>query len=247
MIMRLLVTAGNTRTPIDQVRCITNIFTGRTGAGIALAAYERGHSVTLLTSQPEVMDKLREHALEPPRWSSIAYTTFDDLERLLERAVTEAGFDAIVHCAAVSDFRVAGIYAPGPGSCFDGDTDRWIGEPKLQRQADSKVKSAMPELWLRLLPTAKLVDRIRTGWGFRGILVKFKLEVGMEAPALEALAEQSRRQSDADLMVANTLEGMSKWALLGPVAGRYERIHRNELPQRLLDAVESLHEAREHG
>src|SRR6476646_6451465 len=44
--MNLLVTAGNTLVPIDAVRCITNIFTGRTGASIARHAHERGHSVT---------------------------------------------------------------------------------------------------------------------------------------------------------------------------------------------------------
>ena len=51
--MKLLVTAGNTLVPIDSVRGITNVFTGRTGAGIALHAYRRGHHVTLLTSHPE--------------------------------------------------------------------------------------------------------------------------------------------------------------------------------------------------
>ena len=33
--MNILVTAGNTITPIDRVRVITNVFTGRTGARIA--------------------------------------------------------------------------------------------------------------------------------------------------------------------------------------------------------------------
>jgi phosphopantothenate-cysteine ligase/phosphopantothenoylcysteine decarboxylase/phosphopantothenate--cysteine ligase len=52
--MHILVTAGNTQAPIDDVRCITNIFTGHTGTRIALAAYSRGHSITLLTSHPEL-------------------------------------------------------------------------------------------------------------------------------------------------------------------------------------------------
>ena len=34
--MNILVTAGNTIVPIDRVRCITNVFTGRTGTAIAL-------------------------------------------------------------------------------------------------------------------------------------------------------------------------------------------------------------------
>ena len=53
--MRLLVTAGNTLALVDRVRCLTNVFTGRTGAAIALCAHQRGHAVTLLTSHPEAV------------------------------------------------------------------------------------------------------------------------------------------------------------------------------------------------
>ena len=40
-LMHILITAGNTQMPMDRVRCITNIFSGRTGASIALQAYQR--------------------------------------------------------------------------------------------------------------------------------------------------------------------------------------------------------------
>ena len=53
--MNLLVTAGNTHAPIDRVRVITNVFSGRTGAAIARAAVGRGHRATLLTSHPETI------------------------------------------------------------------------------------------------------------------------------------------------------------------------------------------------
>src|SRR5260370_4679187 len=59
--MNLLVTAGNTKVLIDRVRCITNIFTGRTGAAIALHAHERGHDVTLLTSRPEAVAEMQHN------------------------------------------------------------------------------------------------------------------------------------------------------------------------------------------
>ena len=79
--MRILVTAGNTQTPIDQVRCITNIFTGRTGTQIALAAHRHGHSVCLVTSHPEVVRHFTMHDLEPGSWEVRPYRTFDDLAR----------------------------------------------------------------------------------------------------------------------------------------------------------------------
>src|SRR5207244_1980709 len=108
-------------------------------------------------------------------------------------------------------------------------------------------KSEEPELWLRLHRAPKLVDRIRSGWGFRGVLVKFKLEVGTPEAELLEIAERSRRQSDANLMVANTLEGADSWAFIGPLEGRYERIERAALPSRLLDEVERLHKERSGG
>jgi hypothetical protein len=82
---------------------------------------------------------------------------------------------------------------------------------------------------------------VRWPWGFQGILVKFKLEVGVPDDLLIERAERSRVQSQADLMVANTLEGMESWALMGLVNGRYQQIRRHELPARLIEAVERLH------
>jgi len=102
--MHLLVTAGNTHTPIDQVRVITNIFTGRTGAAIAVMAHRRGHHVTLLTSCPEVLADWSPPTSEDPRWHLHTYRSFTDLENLLARLVPSGSFQAIIHAAAVSDY-----------------------------------------------------------------------------------------------------------------------------------------------
>lgn len=228
--MRVLVTAGNTQVPIDRVRSITNIFTGRTGARIALAARADGHDVTLLTSHPEVVAGMVGKPPAGTCWTLESYRTFDELEEWLDRHVRGGRFDAVIHVAAVSDYRSAGVY-------------RWAsGEPAptLLNRAIGKIKSDEPELWLRLARTPKLIDRMRTNWGFTGVLVKFKLEVGLDDPDLLAVAESSRVHSRADLMVANTLEGAAAWAYLGPLAGCYERVTRDELPERLIAAVTAL-------
>jgi hypothetical protein len=47
--------------------------------------------------------------------------------------------------------------------------------------------------------------------------------------------------------VANTLEKVGEWALLGPIKGGYQRIPRKELAGRLLDTVEQLHEEKANG
>ena len=248
--MNLLVTAGNTLVLIDRVRAITNIFTGRTGAQIALHAHARGHAVTLLTSHPEAAAELHGGALPSQRWAVVPYRTFDDLQARMEECIRPSGLDAVVHCAAVSDYRADGVYAPAPATHFDPQERRWMstgGAPLLEDRAAGKVKSSEPELWLRLVRTPKLVDRIRPQWGFAGILVKFKLEVGVSDEELLRIAEESRRQSQADLMVANTLEGAGVCAYLGPLGGGYQRLARRDLPARLLAEIERLHRGRSHG
>lgn len=229
--MKILVTAGNTRMPIDQVRCITNIFTGRTGGAIAAEAGRRGHEVVLLTSHPEAVGPSKGLKVVP-------YRTFDDLEGLMSAEISDSGYDAVIHVAAVSDYRLEGTYALAEGARFDGNSTGLEGLPMLVDASRGKVTSRHKELWLRLTPTAKLADRIRRDWGFRGVLVKFKLEVGMDEAELQKIAAASRRQSDADFIVANTLEGMHEWATIGDWSDQFARVPRPELAAQILERVE---------
>jgi phosphopantothenoylcysteine synthetase/decarboxylase len=250
--MNVLVTAGNTLVPIDKVRCLTNVFSGRTGASLAVHAHGRGHTVTLLTSHPEAVLPLWTDGLpQDTRWQQIPYSTFDDLQDLMSRHIGAGRLDTVIHSAAVSDYLAAGVYAPRAGTRFDPERATWRTDgdvvPALVDRAAGKVKSDEPELWLRLVRAPKLVDRIRADWGFHGLLVKFKLEVGVDDDRLLRIAEVSRAQSRADLMVANTLEGASEFAFLGPLEGRYERIERPRLAERVFAALERLAEERRHG
>jgi phosphopantothenate-cysteine ligase/phosphopantothenoylcysteine decarboxylase/phosphopantothenate--cysteine ligase len=229
--MKILVTAGNTQTPIDRVRCLTNIFTGRTGAQIAMAATARGHAVTLFTSHPETIS-------DPSSVQIAAYRSFDELHTLMASAIPDGEYDAIIHAAAIGDYHLAGTYAPVAGTTFDVTHGAWSHPARLTDVSGGKIKSHHPELWLRLTPTPKLIDMIRDPWRFRGVLVKFKLEVGLSNADLLTVAEQSRRQSQADLMVANTLDGRDSEAFIG--AGQYQRVTRSELPATLLERVEGL-------
>jgi phosphopantothenoylcysteine synthetase/decarboxylase len=225
--MKILITAGNTQTPIDDVRVITNVFSGRTGSLIALAAHQRGHSVCLLTSNPELVAH-HSPSSDPAlgEWDVQPYRTFDDLQVLMVRLIRSNSFDAIIHSAAVSDFELAGIFAPSQTTRFDSEHATWetdVGgdeshlSPSMTDVTSGKIKSGHRELWLRLVPTPKLVDLVRKTWGFKGLLVKFKLEVGPTDAELLRIAEASRVHSQADLMVANTRSGMRTYAFLGPI------------------------------
>lgn len=99
--VKLLITAGPTREPIDAVRVITNRSSGRMGAALALAARDLGAGVHVLAG-PGVAP--------PPGVGVERFETAEELGRLLERRAPEA--DAVWHAAAVSDFRPAHV-APG--------------------------------------------------------------------------------------------------------------------------------------
>jgi phosphopantothenate-cysteine ligase/phosphopantothenoylcysteine decarboxylase/phosphopantothenate--cysteine ligase len=234
--MHVLITAGNTLAPLDAVRGLTNIFTGRTGATIAQAGQERGHTVTLFTSHPDTVTN--------PAVSVVSYRTFAALADLLAAALP-GQFDAVIHSAAVSDYLPTGVFAPTGDTQFVGE--RFVGSGQMRDCAAGKVKSDEPELWLRLTRAPKLIDRMRTDWRFAGVLVKFKLEVGISEAELQAIAERSRVQSAADVMVANTLAEAKTWALVGPITGAYQRVARADLPARLWAQVEALHAERNRG
>lgn len=92
--MRLLVTAGGTREPIDAVRVIANSSTGRLGARLVDEALAAGHEVVLLHAS--------QAALPARACRRVAFETHADLARLLEQHAPQA--EAIFHAAAVADY-----------------------------------------------------------------------------------------------------------------------------------------------
>ncbi len=92
--LRVLVTAGGTREPIDPVRFITNRSSGKQGHALAEAATDRGAIVTLVTA-----------AALPARGVNevIRVETASDMEGAV-LARSDAA-DVVIMAAAVSDFR----------------------------------------------------------------------------------------------------------------------------------------------
>ena len=185
--MNILVTAGNTQVPLDRVRCLTNIFTGRTGTQIALAAIERGHAATLLTSHPKVLREL--HPADPgKRLRVFSYRTFDDLRSAMENAIGDGRPDAVIHSAAVSDYVSAGIYAAAPDTRFDAAAHCWHGEaPALVDRSAGKVKSVDPARHMLVISLLNGQDRSFMIAKDVKLLVKGTMsQKGLEDPALKA-------------------------------------------------------------
>ncbi|MGI9049067.1 MAG: phosphopantothenoylcysteine decarboxylase [Rubrobacteraceae bacterium] len=94
--VRVLVTAGGTREPIDSVRFVGNRSSGKMGLAVAREAARMGAEVTVVAANVE--------RVEPGvRW--IPVETFGELCEEVSRQAAEA--DALVMAAAVSDFTPA--------------------------------------------------------------------------------------------------------------------------------------------
>ncbi|HEX3433720.1 MAG TPA: bifunctional phosphopantothenoylcysteine decarboxylase/phosphopantothenate--cysteine ligase CoaBC [Solirubrobacteraceae bacterium] len=99
--VRVLVTAGGTREPIDSVRFLGNSSSGRMGLALAEAALARGAEVSLVAANVAL-----------PSNTAIArhdVVTAAELQRACEQRFADC--DVLLMAAAVADFRPAAAHA----------------------------------------------------------------------------------------------------------------------------------------
>ena len=97
--MKILLTAGPTREPIDPVRYLSNRSSGKMGYAIARAALDAGHE-TVLVSGPVSLSA-------PDGARFVPVTTSEEMYEAVHAWVGWA--DVCVLCAAVADFRPARV------------------------------------------------------------------------------------------------------------------------------------------
>jgi phosphopantothenoylcysteine decarboxylase / phosphopantothenate---cysteine ligase len=93
--LRVLISAGGTREPIDSVRFLGNRSSGRMGVALAQAARRRGAQVTLVGANLAVA--------APAGVQEIPVSTAAELQSACERRFDHC--DVLVMAAAVADFR----------------------------------------------------------------------------------------------------------------------------------------------
>lgn len=170
---KILITGGPVWAPLDKIRVISNVFTGRLALLTAKEAVKKGAKVTLLLG-PSPLSLPKK---TPQNLKIIRFSFFDELHQLMKREISSRQYDVVIHSAAVADFI-----------------------PKESRAG--KIISTKNNLTIKLKPTPKIADKIKE-WDPKVFLVKFKLEVNLSQKELIKRAYKSMRVSNADLMVAN--------------------------------------------
>jgi phosphopantothenoylcysteine decarboxylase/phosphopantothenate--cysteine ligase len=97
--LRVMVTAGGTREPIDSVRFIGNRSSGRMGIALAAAAAKRGAEVTLVAANVSLPEPAGVKRIDVETTAELAYET-------VERFETQ---HVLLMAAAPADFRTEAI------------------------------------------------------------------------------------------------------------------------------------------
>ncbi|WP_375385078.1 bifunctional phosphopantothenoylcysteine decarboxylase/phosphopantothenate--cysteine ligase CoaBC [uncultured Microbacterium sp.] len=180
--LRVLITAGGTREPIDPVRYVANHSSGKQGVAFALAAAARGADVTVIAAH---LDEGPAAALAGAGLDTVEIVRVSTAAELAaaveERAETAS---VVIMAAAVADFT-----------------------PEVT--ADRKIKKTGQggRLELVLLRTRDVLGELVAHPVAGRVVVGFAAETAEDRAELIALAREKISRKPADLLVANPVGG----------------------------------------
>jgi len=122
--VRVVVSAGGTREPIDAVRVIANRSSGKQGYAVAAEAADRGATVTLVSTVGLPV---------PAGVAVVPVETAAEMQEAMERAAND--HDVIVMAAAVADFR--------PAQVADGKIKKRDGTPQIVLEATPDILAGL--------------------------------------------------------------------------------------------------------
>lgn len=177
--MTVLLTCGPAWEPLDGMRRLTNASTGALGARLAEALASAGHRVVVFRGEGATAP--------PPRggMECVGFGTNEDLASRLEAFPNRDGVGAVLHAAALCDYRVARV-ANAEGHTLHA----------------AKFPSRAGRLRVDLEPAAKVLPRLRA-WFPRAWLVGWKLELEGGREAVLAAAWRQLAEAGADACVVN--------------------------------------------
>jgi phosphopantothenoylcysteine decarboxylase/phosphopantothenate--cysteine ligase len=170
--LKVVVSAGGTREPIDPVRFISNYSSGKMGFAIAAAAADRGAQVTLVTAASHPA----HHGVQV---SEVA--TADEM--LAELRSSLKGADLLVMAAAVADFRPARIE-----------------EGKIRREETATMSlelESIPDLVATLGADKDLAGVFRVGFAAEDSDLSKKAVEKMKRKGLDAIVANDISRKDA--------------------------------------------------
>lgn len=198
--MKVLITSGGTKIPIDSVRAITNMSRGTFGSQICRTFLQNGHNVTFFHAEnslnpfmfnwdfSENTSYLPTYDLGDFRnfcdtarkyYTGVEYKTYDDYAVILESLLKERFFDVIILAAGVSDYGIA-------------------------NPVNGKIRSK-EDLTLNLTPLPKLISQVRGSVHSSTLICGFKLLVNSNLSELKNECLKSIESNRLNMIIGNDL------------------------------------------
>lgn len=201
--LNVLITAGGTVAPIDDVRLISNRSTGRFGSKLAEAWLESGAEVAYLATTPQTLGPLeiprvsfdlelnphdiRGQVVEQTirRWNFASHCrrivlqkgNVADYAESLEKIAKSKNWQVVMLAAAVSDYEPVALAG--------------------------KISSDAEEISLQLKRTPKVIQSVREWVGPDCMIVGFKLTSGASDEEMIQIATAACRKNQADFTLVN--------------------------------------------
>ncbi|MNJ91341.1 Coenzyme A biosynthesis bifunctional protein CoaBC [compost metagenome] len=181
--VKVLVTAGGTQEPIDTVRVISNLSSGRTGVQIAEYLTQMGFDVTLLQAHGSAKAQHVGH--------KDYFTSFDSLDQQMKKYLSSQSFTHVIHAAAVSDYSFESVEVEGQ---------------RYRPLEQKKIKSDADHMSIHLKRNHKIVDRLKDYSQNKDLqVVAFKLTSHANAEERQQAVDKLFAGSHANYVVHNDL------------------------------------------
>lgn len=181
--IKVLVTAGGTQEPIDTVRVVSNLSSGRTGIFIAEYLQQMGFDVTLLRAHSGVASsQIKNQEI---------FTSFKSLNDLMKTKLADQDYTHVIHSAAVSDYSIESIEQ-------NGEKHSPLKTPKLG--------SDVEKMSIHLTRNPKIVSQLKTYSKNKNLkVVAFKLTSHATADQQNSAVQKLFNESHVDAVVHNDL------------------------------------------
>ncbi|MDY5099875.1 MAG: phosphopantothenoylcysteine decarboxylase [Oscillospiraceae bacterium] len=205
--INILITAGGTSEPIDNVRRIANTGTGRLGSLIA-------DEFSANSSVDRIFYVCARDSVRPAseKVTCVEIQSVNDLEAAVTQIAGCCPIHAIIHSMAVSDFRVRAVSTVGdladflqrgasPDRPLPDEIERGMDEGDLRAGA-GKLSSQMHSPLILLEPTQKVIPLLR-GLAKDAVIVGFKLLNQVSEEDLLDTAHRLLVKNGCDFVLAN--------------------------------------------
>ncbi len=200
----ILITAGGTSEPIDQIRAITNKSTGRLGCAIAKAfrSKEDTGRVIYIYGKGAVLP-------EDPGIELIPVRSTQDVMDAMEKVISENRIDIIIHSMAISDYTTASFTTLEEMlsllACNECETVEEVAElleKEDMRKRYNKLPSSIDKPMIMLKRTPKVLSHLRD-MAPDAAIVGFKLLDDVTHEELMSVASDQIEKNRTECCLAN--------------------------------------------